>query len=178
MGSQLLSMEPSHWSKLNSCKRCPPIQLSLSELRHLSFSLYGWPLQENDWLHWFVFFHLPNWLSLIHANFHCFFKLTFEIVNQDQSFGNFIMCCQSFSPDNMKYFFVFSSKILHISFINTKYQLSLKNLTFRSFLYLLKVRFSWTTGSLQWVSKSSSYYSYDSENERMMLMKMIQQQKQ
>ena len=123
----------SHLSKLHFCKGCPLARLSLSELRHHSFSLYGWPLQENDWLHWFVFFHLPNWLSLIHANFDCFFKLTFEMINQDQSFGNFIMCCQSFSPDNMKYFFVFSSKILHISFINTKYQLSLKNLTFSSF---------------------------------------------
>ena len=52
MGSQLLSMKPSHWSKLKTCKGCPLAQLSLSELRHHSLSLYGWPLPENDWLHW------------------------------------------------------------------------------------------------------------------------------
>ena len=37
MRSQLLSMEPSHWSELGSCKGCPQLQLSLSELRQLLF---------------------------------------------------------------------------------------------------------------------------------------------
>ena len=64
MRSQLLSMKPSHWSKLRFCKGCPLAQLSLSELRHHSFSLYGWPLQENDRLHWCCLFSPTLLLTL------------------------------------------------------------------------------------------------------------------
>ena len=41
-----------HWSKLYSYKGCPRVRLSLSVLKHHSFSLYGWPLYENVWLQW------------------------------------------------------------------------------------------------------------------------------
>ena len=51
---------PKAWSH-NSYKGCPPLQLSLSELRHHLFSLYGWPLQENDQLQ-------RDCLGFIHPN--------------------------------------------------------------------------------------------------------------
>ena len=58
-----------HWSKLHFYKGCPHVRLSLSELRHHSFSWYWWPLHENVWLQW-------GYLTTHHPN-KCFYQMNY-----------------------------------------------------------------------------------------------------
>ena len=61
LSSRVGEKRQHQWS-FDRLKGCPLAQLSLSELRHHSFSLYGWPLPENDRLHWGCLFS-PNLIN-------------------------------------------------------------------------------------------------------------------